>query len=107
MAESLSTWAREFAARTPGCVPTGTFFPEASAPTYVEQAIKAGTKVLKAHVQIGGYDPRDELLDPVWGMLAEPVEDGGAKPERTGQVVWGPGPVTGSRRLPRALPLRG
>jgi predicted TIM-barrel fold metal-dependent hydrolase len=71
MAESLSAWAREFAARTPGCVATGTFFPEATAVTYVEQAIQAGTKVFKAHVQVGGYDPRDELLDPVWGMLAE------------------------------------
>ncbi len=91
MAESLSTWAREFAARTPGCVPTGTFFAEASAPTYVEQAIKAGTKVLKAHVQVGGYDPRDELLDPVWGMLAEPVEDGG--PSRNEQARSSGGPV--------------
>jgi uncharacterized protein len=71
MAESLSRWAREFAARTPGCVPTGTFFPEPSAARYVHEALEAGTRIFKAHVQVGGYDPRDELLDPVWGMLAE------------------------------------
>jgi predicted TIM-barrel fold metal-dependent hydrolase len=27
--------------------------------------------VFKAHVQVGGYDPRDALLDPAWGMLAD------------------------------------
>jgi hypothetical protein len=71
MAESLSAWAREFAARTPGCVPTGTFFPEPGVDAYVRAALAAGTRVFKAHVQVGGYDPRDPLLDPVWGLLAE------------------------------------
>lgn len=71
MAASLSQWAREFAARTPGCVATGTFFPEPSAAGYVREALDAGTVIFKAHVQVGGYDPRDGLLDPVWGMLAE------------------------------------
>ena len=71
MAESLSSWARDFAARTPGCVPTGTFFPEPSAERYVREAIEAGTVIFKAHVQVGAYDPRDPLLDPVWGLLAE------------------------------------
>jgi predicted TIM-barrel fold metal-dependent hydrolase len=71
MAQSLSQWARDFADRTPGCVSTGTFFPEPSAANYVRAALEAGTRVFKAHVQVGGYDPRDELLDPVWGLLAE------------------------------------
>ena len=71
MAESLSSWARDFAARTPGCSSTGTFFPEPSAATYVREALDAGTVIFKAHVQVGAYDPRDPLLDPVWGMLAE------------------------------------
>ena len=71
MAASLSEWAREFAAATPGCVPTGTFFPEMDAERYVRKALEAGTRIFKAHVQVGGYDPRDELLDPVWGTLAE------------------------------------
>ena len=71
MAESLCVWAREFGERTPGCVPTGTFYPEPSAARYVRKALDAGTRVFKAHVQVGAYDPRDGLLDPVWGMLAE------------------------------------
>ena len=71
MAEWLSGWAREFAARTPGCAPTGTFYPEPSAARYVREALAAGTRVFKAHVQVGRYDPRDPLLDGVWGQLAE------------------------------------
>jgi hypothetical protein len=71
MAESLSTWARQFAAEVPECVPTGTFYPEPSAAGYVRDALEAGTVIFKSHVQVGGYDPRDELLDPVWGQLAE------------------------------------
>ena len=27
--------------------------------------------MFKVHVQVGGFDPRDPLLDPVWGMLAD------------------------------------
>jgi hypothetical protein len=71
MAEELSRWAREFAAATPGCVPSGTFFPEPSAARYVREALEAGTRVFKTHVQVGDFDPRDPLLDPVWGQLAE------------------------------------
>ena len=71
MAESLSAWARAFAANTPGCLSTGTFFPEPSAAAYVRTALDEGTQVFKAHVQVGGYDPRDPLLDDVWGQLAE------------------------------------
>ena len=71
MAQSLSEWARDFADRTPDCVPSGTFFPEPSTVSYVRAALDAGTRVFKAHVQVGGYDPRDPLLDPVWGLLAE------------------------------------
>jgi hypothetical protein len=71
MAESLSQWAREFAAQVPECAPCGTFFPEESASRYVRAALEAGTRVFKAHLQVGGYDPRDPLLDEVWGSLAE------------------------------------
>lgn len=71
MAEALNAWAREFAAATPGCVPSGTFFPEPTAPAYVRAALEAGTRIFKVHVQVGGFDPRDDLLDAVWGLLAE------------------------------------
>lgn len=71
MAAWLSEWARDFAARTPGCVPSGTFYPEPGAAAYVKEALEAGTRIFKVHVQVGDYDPRDDELDAVWGLLAE------------------------------------
>jgi uncharacterized protein len=71
MAEWLNAWGADFAARTPDCLSTATFFAEPSAAGYVADAIEGGTRVFKAHVQVGGYDPRDPLLTPVWGLLAE------------------------------------
>ncbi|MFF0338291.1 amidohydrolase family protein [Kribbella sp. NPDC004875] len=71
MAASLNEWARDFAARTPGCVSSGTFFPEPSAAGYVRQALELGTRIFKVHVQVGDYDPRSGELDDVWGQLAE------------------------------------
>lgn len=67
----LNSWSAEFAERHPDCLHTSTFFPEPSAGDYVRQALEAGTKVFKSHIQVGEYDPRDPLLDPVWGQLAE------------------------------------
>jgi hypothetical protein len=71
MAESLNGWAREFAAATPGCVPSGTFYPEPAAASYVRAALDAGTRVFKVHVQVGDFDPREPALHAVWGQLAE------------------------------------
>jgi uncharacterized protein len=71
MAGSLNLWARDFAARTPGCVASGTFFPEPSAARYVATALEAGTRIFKVHVQVGGFDPTDDQLAPVWAMLAD------------------------------------
>jgi hypothetical protein len=71
MAAWLNGWARDFAASTPGCVPSGTFFPEPEAAEYVREALELGTRIFKVHVQVGGYDPRTDELDDVWGQLAE------------------------------------
>ncbi len=71
MAVWLNQWAVGFAERTPDCLHTATFFPEPGAEGYVREALANGARVFKAHVQVGGYDPADPLLDPVWGLLAE------------------------------------
>lgn len=71
MAEWLNAWAAQFAAATPGCITTATFFPEASAPDYVKRAIADGARLFKAHVQVGDYSPTDPQLDSVWAILAE------------------------------------
>lgn len=71
MARFLNDWTLDFAARTPDCVPSATFFPEPDAGPYVRSALERGARIFKAHVQVGGYDPADPELDPVWGALAE------------------------------------
>jgi hypothetical protein len=71
MAEWLNQWAVDFARRTPDCLHTSTLFPEPGVAAYVRKALDDGARVFKAHVQVGAYDPADELLDPAWGLLAE------------------------------------
>jgi predicted TIM-barrel fold metal-dependent hydrolase len=71
MAAWLNDWAAEFAAAHADVLPTATFFPEPGVADYVETALRRGTRIVKVHVQVGGFDPRDPLLDPVWGMLAD------------------------------------
>jgi hypothetical protein len=96
MAAWLNSWAVEFADRTPDALHTATFFPEPSAREYVESAVAAGARLFKVHLQVGRYDPRDELLEPVWGLLAEAgvpvVVHCGSGPEPG--LFTGPGPTS-------------
>ncbi|MBU3064814.1 amidohydrolase [Nocardia sp. NEAU-G5] len=71
MAAWLNDWSADFAARTPDCLHTATFFPEPEAAGYVESAIEAGARIFKVHIQVGDFHPADPLLRPVWGMLSE------------------------------------
>lgn len=91
MAKWLNGWALDFAARTPDCVPTATFYPEPDAAAYVGEALAAGARIFKVHVQVGAYDPRDPLLDDVWGLL----EDAGTPVVTHCGSGPRPGPYTG------------
>jgi predicted TIM-barrel fold metal-dependent hydrolase len=71
MARWLTEWVLEFAAHTPRAVPTATLFPEPDVADYLGAAVAAGARVVKVHVQVGRFDPRDPLLRPAWGLLAE------------------------------------
>ena len=99
MASSLNDWARDFArdqreAGHQDVLQTGTFLPEPGVETYVARAIDDGARVFKVHVQVGGFDPRDPLLDPVWALLADAgvpaVVHTGSGP--TPGAFTGPGP---------------
>jgi uncharacterized protein len=91
MAVWLNEWAAAFAHAQPDCARTATFFPEPGVDGYVADAVEAGTRIFKAHLQVGAYDPRDPLLRPVWARLAAAglpvVVHAGSGPE--------PGPFTG------------
>lgn len=71
MAAWLTGWALDWADEVPEAVPTATLFPEPSVTTYLGEAVERDVRLVKAHVQVGGYDPRDPLLEPAWGLLAE------------------------------------
>jgi predicted TIM-barrel fold metal-dependent hydrolase len=71
MARWLNRWAADFARRTPDCLHTATLYPEPDVEAYVREAVEAGARVFKAHVQVGEYDPTDERLQQAWGLLAE------------------------------------
>lgn len=71
MAAWLNAWAADFAAREPDVLHTATFYPEPSAAEVVRVALESGAQIFKAHVQVGAYDPRDPMLDAVWGQLSD------------------------------------
>lgn len=71
MARWLNGWAADFAHRTPECLHTATLYPEPDVEAYIREAVEAGARVFKAHVQVGAYNPTDEALRPAWGVLAE------------------------------------
>lgn len=71
MAQWLNSWVADFAARTPDAVLTATVYPEPDVAEYTAAALDSGIRCVKAHVQVGGYDPRDPLLDRAWGLIAE------------------------------------
>ena len=97
MAAWLNDWSADFAADHPQVLRSATFYPEPEAPAYVAEALDRGTRIFKVHVQVGGFDPRDRLLDPVWARLEEvgtPIVIHCGSGPRTGEHT-GPGPVTG------------
>lgn len=104
MAAFLNDWAADFAARTPGALHCGTFFPEPGAAEEVRRRIESGLQLFKVHVQVGAFHVTDPLLDEAWGVVAEAgvpvVLHAGSGPIPTEHT--GPGPVAELlRRHPR------
>ena len=71
MAAWLNSWVRGFADRTPGAVRTATLYPEPGVADYLAEALDAGARAVKVHVQVGAFDPADPLLSQAWALLAE------------------------------------
>src|SRR4029450_10966602 len=94
----------------PGCLPSATFFPEPSAGRDVRDALDRGARIFKLHLQVGGFDPRDDALHEAWGLLAESgtpvVVHAGSGPVAHG--FTGPGPIGGGvARHPRPAVVTG
>lgn len=69
MAAWLNDYSARFAAEHPGAVHSATFFPEDSAARDVRDALAAGARIFKVHIQVGAFAPDDPLLDDAWGLL--------------------------------------
>ncbi|BCO38102.1 amidohydrolase [Mycobacterium heckeshornense] len=95
MAAWLNQWSARFARYTPDCLATATFYPEPDAAEYVEEAIRGGAQIFKAHIQVGRYDPNDPLLDWVWGT----IEDAGLPVV----IHCGSGPTPGEHTGPEPI----
>jgi hypothetical protein len=99
MARWLNDWNADFARRVPDSVHCATLYPEPDVAEYVGEALRAGARLFKMHVQVGRYAPDDEVLDPAWSLLAEAgvpvVIHAGSAPI--------PGEFTGSERVARVL----
>jgi predicted TIM-barrel fold metal-dependent hydrolase len=107
MAAWLNEWARDFAASHDDVLMSATIFPEPGVSSYLDEALRAGTRIVKVHVQVGGFDPRDPLLDDAWGMLAEAgmpvVVHAGSGPAPG--VFTGPEPIGAVLARHPSLPL--
>ncbi len=65
-------WARDFAGDHPDVAADRDLLPRARRRGVRPAGPgRRGAALFKAHVQVGAYDPRDPLLDAVWGQLAE------------------------------------
>lgn len=96
MAGWLNEWCAGFAREHPEAIHSATFFCEPSATADVRTALEAGARIFKVHVQVGGFDPSDPLLDEAWGLLADTgvpvVVHSGSGP--LAGAYTGPGPIS-------------
>ncbi len=99
MARWLNDWCAQFAARVPDAVHSATLFPEGGVDTYVADALRAGARLFKVHIQVGDFSPADPLLDPAWGVL----EDAGVPIVIHAGSAPAPGRFTGPDRVDEVL----
>jgi uncharacterized protein len=91
------------AAAVPAVIPTFTIYPEPGVAAETERCLAAGGRAVKVHLQVGGFDATDPLLDDVWSQLQDHgtpvILHAGAVADGSGNERWcGPEPV---RRLLR------
>lgn len=94
------------AADVPAVIPTFTIYPEPGVGAETARCLAAGGRCVKVHLQVGGFDAVDPLLDDAWRQLADAgtpiVLHAGAVADGSGNERWcGPEPV---RRLLARFP---
>lgn len=90
----------------PAVIPTFTIYPEPGVAAETARCLAAGGQAVKVHLQVGGFDATDPLLDEAWRSLQDAavpvVLHAGAVADGSGNEEWcGPEPV---RRLLARFP---
>jgi uncharacterized protein len=106
MLSFLNEHTMALAAAEPAVIPTFTIYPEPGAAAETARCLRAGGRCVKVHLQVGGFDATDRLLDGVWEQFEQAgtavVLHAGAVADGSGNEQWcGPEPV---RRLVRRFP---
>jgi predicted TIM-barrel fold metal-dependent hydrolase len=101
MLQFLNDHTLGLAAAEPAVIPTFTIYPEPGVTDETARCLGAGGKAVKVHLQVGGFDATDPLLDGTWDQLAGAgtpvILHAGAVSDGSGNEQWcGPEPV---RRL--------
>jgi len=101
MLRFLNDYTLGLTATVPTAIPTFTIYPEPGVAEETSRCLAAGGRCVKVHLQVGGFDAVDPLLDEAWEQLedtATPVVlHAGAVADGSGNEQWcGPEPV---RRL--------
>lgn len=106
MARWLNDWCTDFARRVPEAVHSATFYAEPGCGDDVRDALEAGARLFKIHVEVGGLSPDDPVLDPAWTLLDDaqvPIVLHAGSAPKPGEHT-GPGPVRELlRRHPRLV----
>jgi uncharacterized protein len=89
------------AGAVPAMIPTFTIYPEPGVAAETARCLAAGGRAVKVHLQVGGFDATDPLLDGAWRLLQDAglpvILHAGAVADGSGNEEWcGPEPV---RRL--------
>jgi hypothetical protein len=106
MLRFLNDYTLELADSKEPVIPSFTIFPEPGVSAETARCLQAGGRCVKVHLQVGGFDATDPLLDEAWALLQEAgipvVMHAGAVADGSGNEQWcGPEPV---RRLLARFP---
>lgn len=106
MLRFLNDHTLDLAAEVPAVIPTFTIYPEPGVGAETARCLAAGGRCVKVHLQVGGFDAVDPMLDAAWQLLADAgtpiVLHAGAVADGSGNEQWcGPEPV---RRLLARFP---
>jgi hypothetical protein len=106
MLRYLNDHTLRLAEEVPAVIPTFTIYPEPGVGAETARCLAAGGRAVKVHLQVGGFDATDPMLDDAWAQLQEGgtavILHAAAVADGSGNEQWcGPGPV---RRLLRRFP---